>query len=167
MTTYRTPLVSKPPLSVGHLALQYGAGAFGLMLMYFFAVNALGMQQYDVLRFGCYLFTIGAVFLAIRAYKGQAHGPAPYLTGLGLGFLVGLVSSGLFAGFIFLYSYALKGIYQDTPQDQTYFHVALNPFMLAGTIALLGIVIGSVTGYILMMSDGTDGTGRSGESTGN
>ena len=167
MTTYRLPLLSKPPVSVRHLALQYGAGAFVLMLLYFFAVNALGLQRYDVLRFGCYVFTIGAVFLAIRTYKGQVRGPAPYLNGLGLGFLVGLVSSGLFAGFIFLYSYALKGIYQDEPQDQTYFHVALNPFMLAGTIALLGVVIGSVTGYILMMSDGTDGTGRSGESTGN
>ena len=167
MTTHRSPFATKPVISVRRLALQYGAGAFGLMLLYFLAVNALGLQQHDVLRFGCYFFTIGAVFLAIRAYKEQAHGPAPYLNGLGLGFLVGLVSSGLFAGFIFLYSYLLKGIYNDTPDDQTYFHIALNPFMLAGTIALLGVVIGSVTGYILMMSDGTDGTGRSGESTGN
>lgn len=167
MTTYRFPFAAKPLVSVRRLALQYGAGAFGLMLLYFFVVNALTLQHYDVLRFGCYVFTIGAVFLAIRTYKEQAHGPAPYLNGLGLGFLVGLVSSGLFAGFIFLYSYALKGIYSDTPDDQTYFHIALNPFMLAGTIALLGVVIGSVTGYILMMSDGTNGTGRSGESTGN
>ncbi len=167
MNTYRFPFATKPAASVRRLALQHGAGAFGLMVLYFFAVNALGLQHYDVLRFGCYVFTIGAVLLAIRTYKEQARGPAPYLHGLGLGFLVGLVSSGLFAAFIFLYSYALKGIYNDTPDDQTYFNVALNPFMLAGTIALLGVVIGSVTGYILMMSDGTDGTGRSGESTGN
>jgi hypothetical protein len=167
MTTYRLPLVGKSAVSVRKLALRNGTRAFALMLLYFFAVNALGLQQHDVLRFGCYIFTIGAVFLAIRTYKEQAHGPAPYLTGLSLGFLVGLVSSGLFAAFIFVYSYALKGDYQNAPEDQTYFHVALNPFILAGTIALLGVVIGSVTGYILMMSDGTDGTGRSGESTGN
>ena len=167
MTAYRIPLVNTSPISVRRLALHYGTGAFGLMLVYFFAVNALRLQQHDVLRFGCYVFTIGGVFLAIRAYKVQAPGPAPYLAGLGLGFLVGLISSGLFAGFIFLYFFALNRLYPNAPQDQTYFRVVLNPFMLAGTIALLGVVIGGVTGYILMMSDGTDGTGRSGESTGN
>jgi hypothetical protein len=167
MLTHQFSHASKKPVSVQQLALQHGAVAFGLMLVYFFVVNALGLQQYEVLRFGCYVFTIGAVFLAIRTYKEQAHGPAPYLTGLGLGFLVGLVSSGLFAAFIFLYTTVLNGIYHDTLRNQTYFHVSLNPFMLAGTIALLGVVIGSLTGYILMMSDGTAGPGRRSESTGN
>jgi len=165
MITHK-PFVVRHRVSVRNLALQYGGMAFGLMLVYFFVVNALGFQRYEAVRFGSNVFIALAVFFAIRAYKAQVRGPAPYLAGLSLGFLVGLVGSLLFAAFIFLYTNLINAGYHAELRDQTYFHVSLNPFMLAGTITLLGVVIGSLTGYILMMSDGTNGHGRSGESTG-
>jgi hypothetical protein len=157
--------LAKREISVKSLALRYGGIAFGLMLIYFFTVNALGFEKSQEARFGSHAFTALAVFFAIRAYKAQTSRPAPYLAGLSLGFLVGLISSVLFAGFLFLYANFVAS-YSEQLKNETYFNTSLSPYLLAGTIVLLGVVIGSLTGYILMMSDGTDGTGRSGESTG-
>lgn len=147
---------AKHPASVGTLALHYGLLAFGLMLIYFLIVNGLGLQHSELARFGSHAFTVLAVVLAIRAYKGQVRGPAPYLGGLGLGFTVGLVGSVLYAAFILLYANLLSPAYQAELNQQTYFNTALGPGVLAASIGLLGVAIGSLTGYILMMANGTD-----------
>ena len=157
--------IAKSTVPVRTLALRYGSGAFGLMLLYFFAVNALGLYQHQEVRFATHAFTAVAVFFAIRAYKAQQSGPAPYLPGLGLGFLVGLVSSVLFAGFVFVYANFVAG-YGEQLRNETYFNTSLNPFLLGASIVVMGVVIGSLTGYILMMSDGTNGDGHRGESMG-
>ena len=164
MSTTNISIV-KSTVSVKSLALRYGGAAFALILLYFFAVNALALHQYQEVRFGSHAFTAVAVFFAIRAYKAQQSGPAPYLAGLSLGFLVGLISSVLFAGFVFLYA-NFAASYGEQLRNETYFNTSLNPFLLGASIVLLGVVIGSLTGYILMMSDGTDGTGGAGESAG-
>lgn len=157
--------IAKSTVPVRTLALRYGGGAFGLMLLYFFAVNTLGLHQYQEVRFGTHAFTAVAVFFAIRTYKAQQSGPAPYLTGLSLGFLVGLVSSVLFAGFVFVYANFVAS-YGEQLRNETYFNTSLSPFLLGASIVLMGVVIGSLTGYILMMSDGTNGDGHRGESMG-
>lgn len=166
MSTYNLNLPITRQTSVWSLALRYGIMAFGLMIGYFLLINAMGWQQWAGARFGSHAFTVLAVFLAIRAHKTQARGPAPYLGGLSLGFLVGLVSSLLFAIFLFVYAYWLNTGYRADLEGQTYLNSSLNPFMLAASITLLGAVIGSLTGYVLMMSDGTPGAGGTGESTG-
>lgn len=48
--------------------------------------------------FGSHTFTVLAVVPAVRAYRAPVRGLAPYLPGLRLGFLVGLVGSGLHVG---------------------------------------------------------------------
>ncbi len=158
---------SNKPLSARNLALRYGCLAFGLMLVYFFVINALGLQRYEAARFGSHAFTMLAVLLAIRAYKAQAPGPAPYLPGLGLGFLVGLVGSALFAVFILLYANVFSSSYQSELREQTYFGAALGSGVLAATIVLFGVVLGSLTSYVLMMANGTDAQAAISESSGN
>ena len=145
----------KTPASVGALTVGYGLLAFGLMLGYFLVVNALRLQSSELARFGSHACTVLAVFLAIRAYKGQRRGAAPYLGGLGLGFGVGLLGSALYAVFILLYATVFSPAYQAELNQQTYFDTALGPGLLAASIALLGVVIGSLTGYVLMMANGT------------
>jgi hypothetical protein len=154
-------------LPVRSLALRYGALAFGLMLLYFFVVNAVGLQRYEAARFGSHAFTMLAVLLAVRAYKAQSPRPAPYLPGLGLGFLVGLVGSGLFAIFVLLYANVFSSAYLVELRAQTYFGAALGSGVLAATIVLFGVVLGSLTSYTLMMTNGTDAQATTGESTGN
>ena len=155
---------AKIPASVGALTVRYGVLAFGLMLGYFLAVNALGLQNSELARFGSHACTVLAVFLAIRAYKGQVRGAAPYLGGLGLGFGVGLLGSVLYAAFILLYANVFSPAYQAELNQQTYFDTALGPGVLAASIALLGVVIGSLVGYIMMMTNGTDAQATRAES---
>ena len=152
------------PASFGNLAWRYGLLAFGLMLVYFLTVNGLGLQGSELVRFGSHAFTVLAVILAIRAYKGQLRGPAPYLGGLRLGFAVGLLGSVFYAAFILLYANLLSPSYQAELNQQTYFNTALGPGVLAASIWLLGTVIGSLTGYILMMANGTDAQASRAES---
>ena len=165
MTT-NSALVGTSPASVRTLAWRYGGLGFGLMLLYFLLINTLGQQGSALARFGSHAFTVLAVVLAIRSYKGQSRGPAPYLGGLGLSFLVALISSGLFAGFILLYANVLHPSYQQALNRQTYFDAALGTGVLAASIVLLGVVVGSLTGYTLMMANGTDAQATSAESQG-
>ena len=153
-------------LPVRGLALRYGGLAFGLMLLYFFVVNALGLQRYEAARFGSHAFTVLAALLAVQAYKAQVSGPAPYLPGLGLGFLVGLVGSGLFAAFVLLYANVFSSTYQVELREQTYFGAALGSGVLAATVVLFGVVLGSLTSYTLMMANGTNAQAAAGESSG-
>lgn len=153
-------------IPVRGLALRYGGLAFGLMLLYFFVVNALGLQRSEAARFGSHAFTVLAAFLAVRAYKAQASGPAPYLPGLGLGFLVGLVGSGLFAAFVMLYANVFSSSYQVELREQTYFGAALGSGVLAASVVLFGVVLGSLTSYTLMMANGTSAQAAAGESSG-
>lgn len=148
--------------ALAKLALGYSSVAAGLMLLYFFIVNALGWQRYQEVRFASHVFTVLAVLLAIRAYKAQTTRPAHYLPGLGLGFMVGLFSSLLFAAFIFLYSYVINPAYQAELERHSYFNSAVSPVFLTASITLLGVIIGSLTGYILMMSDGAAANNRFG-----
>ncbi|MBC8082957.1 MAG: hypothetical protein H7Z21_07060 [Hymenobacter sp.] len=151
MTTNKLA-ITKRSISTEKLALLYGGAGGSLMIIYFFIINALDLQGSQEARFGSHAFTVLAVFLALRAYIAQSPCPAPYMSGLGLGFLVGLVGSVLFAGFIFVYAHVLNAAYQLELQNQTYFGASVDAYILAATITLLGVVIGSLTGFILMMS---------------
>lgn len=142
-------------VSVSRLGLMYGTFAFALMCFYFFMCYALDLHKNQLVRFSSHVFTVVAVFLAVRAFKDQATGPVPSLSGLGLGFLVGLVGSVIFAVFLFIYAGFLHPAYQGDLQHELYFNAHLSPFVLAGAITLFGTILGSLTGYILMMSNGT------------
>lgn len=124
------------------------------MCFYFFMSYALDLHKNQMVRLGSHVFTVVAVFMAVRAFKAETDGPTPYLSGLRLGFVVGLVASVLFAAFVFIYASFLHPAYHQDLAAELYFTQHLSPFALAGAITLLGTIIGSLTGYILMMSDG-------------
>ena len=149
------------------LAWQFGLLAFGLMLGYFLIINALGWQRSEAVRFGSNAFVVLAVWLAIRAYKAETPGLVPYLGGLGLGLQVSLIGSVLFALFLFAYIYEGPGGFTTEMHYGLYFQVTLSPFMLAASVILLGVVSGSLTSYILMMSNKPNITVHNGESTSN
>ncbi len=165
MITNTLPAAQTQP-AIRRLALGYGGLAFGLMLLYFFVTEALGVQRYEAVRFGSHTSTVLAVVLAIRAYKAQWPGPAPYLPGLALGFLVGLVGSGLYATFILLYANVFSSAYQTELRAQTFFGASQGSGLLAASLILIGVVVGSLTGYALMMANGTDAQAATGESSG-
>lgn len=96
--------------------------------------------------------------MAIRHYKSKRARPVPYLPGLAIGFLVGLIGSILFAAFIYVYAKFINVEYAGILETQDYYGAVLSPLMLAGAITLLGTAVGTMTGYILMMA--FDDSGR-------
>ena len=146
-------LTAKNRASLGQLAFWYGVSAFGLMLIYFMLISALGLQRYAAVLLGGNALLAVAVFFAVHAYEKQANGPASHFVGLGLGFLVGLFGSALFAGFVFLYATVLSAEYSAEMRSQPYFNASLSPTELAETIMLFGVVVGTLTGYAVMMTD--------------
>lgn len=72
-----TNLILTPQVtSTEKLALLYGSVACSLMMVYFFVINALGLQQSEAARFGSHAFH-GASRAAGHA---QLQSPAPYRT---------------------------------------------------------------------------------------
>jgi len=138
-------------ISITSIGLRYGIIASILMIIYFIIIVLIGLSNIEVVRFLSHIFIIIAVILAIGTYKRTRQGHMPYLPGLGIGFVVGLVASIIYAGFIFLYAHFIDQDYQNSLRTQDYFGAVLSPMALAGSITLLGIVAGAFTSYILMM----------------
>ncbi|KAA5547694.1 DUF4199 domain-containing protein [Adhaeribacter rhizoryzae] len=138
-------------VSIPTIGIRYGIIACVLMIVYFIIMVLLGLSDSEVVRFGSHIFVIIAVILAIGTFKRSRGGHMPYLPGLGIGFVVGLVGSALYAAFIFLYAHYIDQDYQNSLRTQDYFGAFLSPLALAGSITLLGLVVGAFTGYTLMM----------------
>ena len=141
-------------LSSKNLGIRYGIFASLAMMAYFFIVNLLHLEQVEVIRFASNIFILLAVVFAIGALrkKYQGQGPVPYLPGLALGFLVGLIGSVLYAAFIYIYAKFINPDYAAILETQDYYGSKLPPLMLAGAITILGTAVGTMTGYILMMA---------------
>lgn len=138
-------------ISIPSIGLRYGIIASVLMIIYFIIIVLVGLSDVEVVRFLSHIFIIVAVILAIGTFKRSRNGHMPYLPGLGIGFVVGLVASVLYAAFIFLYAHFIDQNFQQSLRAQDYFGARLSPMALAGSITLLGIVAGAFTSYVLMM----------------
>ncbi len=139
-------------VSTENLGVRFGIIAAVAMIAYFFIINLLNLQNSEVIRFASNIFILLAVIFAIRSLNKQHAGPTPYLPGLAIGFLVGLVGSVLYAAFIYVYAKFLNPDYAGILETQDYYGSKLSPLMLAGAITILGTAVGTMTGYILMMA---------------
>lgn len=137
--------------STDGIGIRYGIIASVLMIIYFIVINLIGLQDVEEVRFLSHIFIIIAVILGIGTFKKARGGHVPYLPGLGIGFVTGLVGSVIYGLFIYVYANLINSEYQNTLRTQDYFGSTLSPFALFAGITLLGIVVGAMTGYILMM----------------
>jgi hypothetical protein len=154
-------LMATTILSPEKIGLRYGVIAAIAMMIYFFIINLLNLQDIEMVRFASNVIIILAVIYAIGIYKKVQNGSVSYLPGLAIGFLVGVISSVLYAAFIYIYAKFIYADYADILRNQDYYGTVLPPLMLAGAIALLGTAVGTMTGYILMMAfdkSGSDNT---------
>jgi hypothetical protein len=137
------------------IGVRYGVLSAVAMILYFIVINLLDLQDSELVRFGSNLFIIGAVVLAIRALKknyGNSNRQTPYLPGLAIGFLVGLLGSALFAAFILANATLFNPDYAGVMAKQDYYGIQLPLLMVAGSVVILGTATGAMTGYILMMA---------------
>jgi hypothetical protein len=136
------------------IGIRYGIYASVAMIIYFIVLNFANLAHIEELRFMSHIFIVIAVVLAIGAYKSSRRGlggDLPYLPGLSLGFVVGLTASVIYAAFIFTYANFINVAFLQELQDQDYYGAKLSPFMLFAAIVILGISVGSMTSYTLMM----------------
>ena len=130
--------------------VRYGIFAGIIMIIYFLLLSALGINNKDEARMAAYIFIILAVMMAIVKYKKKHGNVMPYLPGLGIWFVIGLVSSLLYGIFIMIYTNYIDAEYENTLRTQDYFG-GLSPVMLCMAYALMGLVVGAFSAYILMM----------------
>ncbi|PIQ21525.1 MAG: hypothetical protein COW65_08490 [Cytophagales bacterium CG18_big_fil_WC_8_21_14_2_50_42_9] len=132
------------------IGLRYGFFAGIFMIVYFLILTALGINNKEEARMAGFIFIILAVMMAIVKYKRVQGNVMPYLPGLGIGFVIGLVGSLLYGIFIMIYTSYVDAEYQNTLRTDDYFG-SLSPVILCMAFALMGLVIGAFTAYILMM----------------
>ncbi|MDQ3291278.1 MAG: DUF4199 domain-containing protein [Bacteroidota bacterium] len=144
-------------ISTESFGIRYGVISAVAMIAYFLFINVINLQDIEIVRFASNIFIIIAVVWAINTFKSRFSGPLPYLPGLALGFLVGLIGSVLYAFFIYVYAKFLNPDYATVLKTQDYYGSVLSPMMLAGAITILGTAVGTMTGYIMMMAYDSSG----------
>ncbi|RNI26206.1 hypothetical protein EFB08_15460 [Rufibacter latericius] len=140
---------------------MYGIISAVAMIVYYLVINFIGLQNSEIIRFASNVFIFIAVILAINTLKRNyeaLHRQPPYLPGLAIGFLVGLVGAGLYAGFILFHAIFLNPGYAGVLQNQDYFGFRLPLLMVLGSVVILGTAVGAMTSYILMMAFDNSGS---------
>jgi hypothetical protein len=143
--------MAREKVSTDGIGIRYGIFASVAMIIYFIICNIAGLAYIEEVRFMSHVFIIIAVVLAIGTFKRNHGGDIPYLPGLGVGFVVGLTAAVIYALFIFAYANFINTDFLSELEDQDYYGSQLSPFILFAAIVILGIAVGSMTGYTLMM----------------
>ncbi|MBC3541827.1 hypothetical protein ACFSC6_09745 [Rufibacter sediminis] len=137
------------------IGILYGIISAVAMIVYYLVINLLGLQNSEIIRFASNIFILIAIMLAINTFRRNyeaLHRHPPYLPGLAIGFLVGLVGAGLYAAFILFHAIFLNPGYAGVLQNQDYFGFRLPLLMVLGSVVILGTAVGAMTSYILMMA---------------
>jgi hypothetical protein len=118
--------------SIQSIGVRYGIISAVAMIAYFLVINLLGLQDSEIIRFGSNIFILLAVVMAIGTLKRSydaLNKETPYLPGLAIGFLVGLLGSGLYAAFILIHAIFISPDYagvlhnrRSSPQPNLLWH---------------------------------------------
>ncbi|WP_207433042.1 DUF4199 domain-containing protein [Sabulibacter ruber] len=155
--------------SIQGIGVRYGIISAVAMIVYFLVIISLGLQDSEIIRFASNIFILIAVILAIGTLKKRhdaMNRETPYLPGLAIGFLVGLIGSGLYAAFILFHAIFINPGYAGVLENQDYFGVSLPLMMVLGSVVILGTAVGAMTGYILMMAFDNSGGSMATPTTG-
>ncbi|MDQ3292703.1 MAG: DUF4199 domain-containing protein [Bacteroidota bacterium] len=137
--------------SVEKTGFRYGIYGGIAMILYFLILLVIGLDKNDTVRFLAMVFIIIASGMGIYYYSKHKTKGMFYLNGLGIGFLVGLVGSVLYGIFLFIYSFFIDQTFTADLRLMDFFGSNLSPLMIFGANSLLGIIVGTFTGYITMM----------------
>lgn len=137
--------------SLEKTGLRYGIYGGLAMIVYFLLLKVIGLDSNDTVRFLGIIFIIIATGMAIFYYSRHKSKGMFYLSGLGIGFIVGLVGAVTHGIFMFIYSYFIDQNFTADLRIQDFFGSNLSPLMIFGANALMGMIVGAFTGYITMM----------------
>lgn len=119
--------------------------------MYFLAMESAGQIAQVRLRALNFFILLFGLLITYRAYRKRFTGQMDYLKGFGLGIFTTLVSTFLFALFLYLYmTYARPGLIRELNQTTPFFGQPLNPIMASFVVLIEGICSGVIICFILM-----------------
>ena len=137
--------------SFRRLGIKYGLLTGLGFVIYFLIMRALGLVHITELRFMSYLLIPVALWLALRDYnKTFHHHRVSYLGGLGAGFWLTFISSGIFAVFMYYYCEFFEPGFVDYMSNYLPFQDYLNSFMMASAAFGEPLILGVVLSFAVM-----------------
>lgn len=110
-------MTEKEP-SVGSVALKYGFIGALVSVVFTAVLLVAGVDVNSWIGSLGYLILIGAIVVAIKAYKESNYGYMSYGQGLGIGTIVSLIFGVLSGVFMYVYASFIDTTYQATIQDK-------------------------------------------------
>ena len=139
-----------PNISLRRTGIKYGVFTALASFVYFFLLIATGLVHVVELHFLIGVILIVGICIAIKNFKRARKGMIDYLEGIGVGFLVGLVSSVMYAVFQVIGDYVFNMIYTFPYRSDEFFGDKTSIWMLATTWIIFGIVLGPIIAFLAM-----------------
>jgi len=128
--------------------------ALGLII-YFFAMYAVGLVQVIELRLLNLFIMLAGIYFAMKQYKRTHEGHLNYFRGLSIGVYTAVIASSTFAAFLLLYlkidSNLMRYIIEHEPMGHY-----LNEYIAAAVVTLEGTFSGFTMTYLLLNYVETD-----------
>lgn len=140
---------ARPAARFESYGIRYGLMVGAAYVGFFLLMKVLGLHTHTEVAYANGIFLIAGIVLALRDYKRAVNGRLDYLPGLGLGFLVSLISSIVLALFFVLYSTIDKEFASHVMTSNLY-GMSLSVLMIFLVIILHGTVAGTFVGFIAM-----------------
>jgi hypothetical protein len=132
------------------VAIKYGILVGLAHIIYFLLMDLLNLTQVIELSFLSSIFLVIGIIVAISKYKKAKGGNLKYLHGLGIGALVGVVSSLILALFLVIYITIFDATYLDNLQSSYLFPEGLSLLSLFALTIVYGSWPGFLLGFIIM-----------------
>ncbi len=136
-------------LSIENVAIKYGLYTFAGLVAFFFLMKIAGLFHITELRTLNLFIMIAGIWRALIFYKLNSRTQLPYLEGLGLGTLTGMVAVIPFAAFVLSYLLIDQSFMSMIIENEP-FGEYLNPYNVSIIIALEGIFSGAIVSFGIM-----------------
>ncbi|WP_420319142.1 DUF4199 domain-containing protein [Ekhidna sp.] len=130
--------------------LRYGIYTTLGLIAFFFIMKLFGLIYITELRAFNALIMFAGTFAAIKKFKNnKSNLEYNYLSGIGTGFAVGLMTAAIFSAFILVYLFIDGAFMQSIIESQNQ-KLFLNQFTIAGVIFVEAMASGFLFSYISM-----------------
>jgi hypothetical protein len=133
-----------------NVAIKYGILVGMAHIVYFLIMSLLGLHEYIELSFISSLFLIIGIIIAISKFKRAKGGMIRYFDGLGIGAIVGAVSSILLGIFLVVYISTANATYLENLQASALFPEGISLISLFLITIIYGTIPGFLIGFIAM-----------------
>ena len=141
--------LSTPTPRFERFGIRYGLFVGVGYIAFFLLMKVLGLHEKPQLAYLNGIILAIGVVLGIKAYKTSVNGNIDYLPGIGVGFMVSLVSSIILGLFFIAYS-SIDKEFVASMQARNLYGLDMSVIMTFLVIIMQGTVGGTIIGFIAM-----------------